>query len=294
MESPRIKRILLATDFLAGSRLALDYALAFAFHFRASIIMVHALELPYNARAAEAESHRPSMTRRSAQGRLDSMTESVRSIGFQVEAHLEEGIPAEVIPRSAREHDADLLVLGVYGVHRGLAHLLIGSNTEKILLSTNCPVMTIGAHVPAGVDPALHFNEILYFCDFTPDSFAAARYAAFLRKEFGAPIDTCHMIPKGVERDAHRYGELHDQLQIILGEDLHDSRTSVIAPVRLDRGEECEEIISRTKSQHAGLIVLGSQADASVGVHRHTSFAYQLLSQATCPVLSIPSSGRSL
>jgi len=291
MEPPRIKRILLATDFLAGSRLALDYALAFAFHFRAQIILVHALELSYNARAAEAETHCSSMTRRDAQGRLDAMTESVRNIGFQVEAHLEEGIPSRVIPRSARDHSADLLVLGVYGVHRGLAHLLIGSNTEKILLSTHCPVMTIGAHVPAGVDPGLHFNEILYFCDFTPHALAAAHYAAFLGREFGAPIDTCHVMPKNVKADSQLYSGLTRQLQEIVGENLHDSETSVIAPARLDRGEEFEEIISRARSQHAGLIVLGRQADASLGVHLHPTFAYQLLSQATCPVISVASSG---
>jgi nucleotide-binding universal stress UspA family protein len=288
MEPPRIKRILVATDFLAGSRLALDYALAFAFHFKAVIVMVHALELSYNARAAEAETHHSSMSRRHAQGRLDAMTDSVRNVGFEIEAYLEEGIPSDVIPSSARKHHADLLVLGVYGVHRGLAHLLIGSNTEKILLSTNSPVMTIGAHVPAGVDPALHFNEILYFCDFTARAFAAAQYAVFLGKEFGAPIDTCHVTPKDAGNSAQLYGRLDSQLRGILGENLHNSRASVIAPVRLDRGEEFEEIIARAKSQNAALIVLGREAEAQHVVHLHTTFAYQLLSQATCPVISVP------
>lgn len=288
MHPERIRRILVATDFLAGSRLALDYALAFAFHFKAAVVMLHALELSYNARAAEAETHQPSMSRRYAQGRLDAMKESARSIGFQVEAYLEEGIPSEVIPRSAREHQADLLVLGVYGVHRGLAHLLIGSNTEKMVVSAGCPVMTIGAHVPAGVDPALHFKEILYFCDFSPHAFAAAHYAAFLSNEFRAAIDTCHVIPKSLERDAQMYETLNSQLQAIVGENMQDGQTSVIAPVRIDRGEELQEVITRAKSQHAGLIVVGRPSDPHVGSHLHTTFAYQLLSQATCPVISVP------
>lgn len=290
MQPPRIRRVLLAADFLAGSRLALDYALAFAFHFRAVVVMVHALELSYSARAAETETHQPSMSRQCAQGRLDALAESVSSIGFPVETYVEEGIPSDVIPRCAREYRADLLVLGVYGVHRGLSHLLIGSNTEKILLATNCPVMTIGAHVPSGVDPALHFNEILYYCDFTPHAFAAAAYAAFLSNEFRAPIDTCHVIPKSLERDAQMYERLNDQLQAIVGEDMRDGQTSVVAPVRLDRGEELQKVITRAKSQHAGLIVVGRPSDSQIGIHLHTTFAYQLLSQATCPVISVPAS----
>jgi len=40
-----VKRILLATDFLQGSRLALDYAVAIAHHCKASIAMPHVVEI---------------------------------------------------------------------------------------------------------------------------------------------------------------------------------------------------------------------------------------------------------
>ena len=158
---PEVKRILFATDFLGSSHLALDYAVAFAQQFKATIIMVHALELLYPATEVEIETSRPSLTRKHAQERMEAIAHGVRRTGLEVETFVEDGIPHEVILRAVDHHSADLLVLGVHGIHRGVEHLLIGSNTERVLLSANCPTMTVGAHVFSGVDLSLHFKEIL-------------------------------------------------------------------------------------------------------------------------------------
>jgi nucleotide-binding universal stress UspA family protein len=61
---PKVDRILFATDFLASSLVALDYAMAFANHFKAELLTLHAVELPYPAREVETESSRPSVSRR--------------------------------------------------------------------------------------------------------------------------------------------------------------------------------------------------------------------------------------
>jgi nucleotide-binding universal stress UspA family protein len=285
---PTVSRILFATDFLGSSRLALDYALAFAFHFKATIVMVHALELPYPAREAETETHRASLTRRLAQERLDTVADSVRSIGFEVEAFVEDGTPSDVILKAVQRHSADLLVLGIHGVHRGLGHLLIGSNTEKILLSATCPTMTIGAHVLAGVDPGLHFKEVLCFSDFTPEATAAAPYAMFLGKEFGAPVDVCQLLPAVAESNAQLRQDLAEHYCEAIRDVFPDSDSRWDDPTfHLDRGQEVDELIERARSQHAGLIVLGVHTESQLGRHLHTSFAYRLLGQATCPVITI-------
>jgi hypothetical protein len=51
----QIRRILFATDLLASSSVVLDYAIAFAQHFKAIIVMVHAVELPYRERGGDRE-----------------------------------------------------------------------------------------------------------------------------------------------------------------------------------------------------------------------------------------------
>jgi nucleotide-binding universal stress UspA family protein len=101
MQRPQIKRILFAADFLAGSRLALDYAVAFAYHFKATIILVHALELSYPARKAEVETRLSSLTRKHAQERLHALANGVRNIGIEVETFLDEAyLPISFRPPS--------------------------------------------------------------------------------------------------------------------------------------------------------------------------------------------------
>ena len=64
MERIRIKKILFATDFLECSRLALDYAVALAHHFKATLLLLHAVELSPAAEEVEAMGTGPSVSRK--------------------------------------------------------------------------------------------------------------------------------------------------------------------------------------------------------------------------------------
>ncbi len=288
LQERTIKRIIFATDFFENSRLGLDYAVALAHHFHATIIMLHAVELPQGASEAETFTHRPSLSRTEASARLNSLAAGVRRAGVEVEAVVQDGIPSEVILAAVNTHRADLLVLGVYGVHRGLDHLVIGSNTEKILLSAECPTVTVGPHVMAGVDLTLHLKEILYFYDFTPEANAAAPVALMLGRSFGVPVDVCQLLPGSAENDSKLREELAEQYSASLRELSHSGESGpFLPPFQLDRSTAIEQIIERAKSQTAGLVVLGVKGQTHLGRHLHTSFAYQLLAKATCPVVTV-------
>ncbi len=284
----QIKRILFATDFLESSRLALDYAVAFAEHFHATIVMHHTVELSSAAMGAEAVTASPSLMRRVAQQRLEALAAGVRRLGITVEAHVEDGLPCDVILSAVERFSADLLVLGVHGVHRGIEHLVIGSNTEKILLSARCPTLTVGAHVLSGVATPMRLDEIIYFSDFTPEATAAAPYAVFLGKEFHAPIDVCQLLPLIAENNPRLQSELADEYCKRMKDVLGESESDWCLPAfQLEHGMEIDQILDRAQSQNAGLIVLGVRTESQLGRHLHTSFAYHLLARATCPVLSV-------
>jgi nucleotide-binding universal stress UspA family protein len=72
MNELKIKRILCATDFCENSRLALDYAVAFAHHFNATVVLLHALELSPPAEEAEVVTARSSRSRIAAEERLEA------------------------------------------------------------------------------------------------------------------------------------------------------------------------------------------------------------------------------
>jgi nucleotide-binding universal stress UspA family protein len=284
----KIQRILYATDFLENSRLALDYAVCFAQQFKATLVMLHAVLLPPEAREAEIDTARPSVTRKAHEQRLEKLAEGVRRLGIPVETHVVDGLVYETVVESVKTYRADMLVLGTHGIHSGLGHLLIGSNAEKILLAAECPTLTIGAHVLSGFDIEQHLKEIMYFSDFTPEATAAAPVALFLGREFSVPVDLCLLLPP--------VGADNPRLREQLAEEYCASMRAAVGGVdgewftpafQLERGMELDQLVERAQGQSAGLIVLGVHAESQLGRHLHTSFAYRVLAHATCPVLTV-------
>jgi nucleotide-binding universal stress UspA family protein len=179
-------------------------------------------------------------------------------------------------------------VLGVHGVHRGVDHLLIGSNTEKIMLCATCPVLTVGMHVLTGFDKT-QIREILLFSDFTAESASAASYALMLGHKFGLPLDVCQLFPAVAEGDQRLRYQLAEDFCRTMKDVLDDDNSRWCqSAFELENGVQLEQIIDRATSQHAGLIVIGAYTESLVSRHLHTSFAYQLLDRATCPVFTIP------
>jgi nucleotide-binding universal stress UspA family protein len=284
----KMERILFATDFLENSRLALDYAVCFAQHFNATIIMLHVFFLSQAAREAEIGISSPSASRKAAEERLNTLAEGVRRLGLEVEVHVVSGFASDVILASVRTYKADLLVLGTHGIHRGLNHLLIGSNTEKIVLSAACPTLTVGAHVLSGFSFEEHLKEILYFSDFTPESTAAAPYALFLGREFHVPVEIGQLLPVVAKNNPKLQSQLAEDYCESLRKVIGDAEAEWCLPAfQLERGMELDQMVERAETQSAGMIVLGVHSESYLGRHLHTSFAYQVLARATCPIFTI-------
>jgi nucleotide-binding universal stress UspA family protein len=288
MNQLRIKRILFATDFLECSRLALDYAVAFAHQFKATMVLLHAIELQSSAEEAEKVTSRPSLSRIAAQERLEAFAAGIRLSGLEVDTLVHDGTPCQVILNEVKGHAPDLLVLGVHGIHRGVGHLMIGSNTEKILLTVSCPTLSVGAHVLGGVDLSLGLTEILYCSDFTPEAATAASYAVLLGRRLRVPVDVCHLTSTPFDQDPKSAQKAAEDYCDALRRAMPEAADPWCTPsFHLTHGLELNQILERAERETAGLIVLGVRSESHLGRHLHTSLAYQLLTRAACPVLSI-------
>ncbi len=284
----KIRRILFATDFLESSRLALDYATAIAHYFKATLVMLNVIELSQAGMEAELETKSPCMTRLDAQRRLNALAAGARANEVLTEIHVQNGVPWERILASVASYQADMLVLGVHGIHRGLAHLLIGSNTERILMSAACPTLTVGAHALAGVELGFHPEEILYYSDLSPAAAAAAPYALWFGKVFDAPVEVCQLTPKKAEKHPELLKGIVERYCKSVGRLIPEGQPDWCeSAFRLQRSVAVDQVIERATTNLAGMIVLGLKTRSTFGRHVHTSFAYRLLANASCPVLTI-------
>ncbi len=147
-----VKNIVVPTDFSEAALQALTYALSLAKTFQAKVYLVHVYEpIVYYSDAPmgmpdliELEQNIRVVAERSIQQLVEKQIKTRESeFGvISVETILVQGKPFVEIIKTAKEKNADLIVLSTHG-RSALEHILLGSVTEKVVRKAHCPVLTI-------------------------------------------------------------------------------------------------------------------------------------------------------
>jgi nucleotide-binding universal stress UspA family protein len=139
-----IRKILVPTDFNQSSDAAIDLAVDLAQALRASIVLMHAVELPMysypGAPMIPIVDIQADLTK-SAQIGLDTTMKTLKERCPDTISVLRAGPAALSILDVAKEQKVDLIVMGTHG-RRGFAHALLGSVAEKIVRASPMPVLT--------------------------------------------------------------------------------------------------------------------------------------------------------
>lgn len=146
-----ISNILVPTDFSAGSEEALHYAYDLAVDLGATLHIVHVLENPF-APGAFMEMYSPppaeyfvDMERRS-EDKLRTLLTPEQKARVHAVLSTRLGVPgSEILDRLGEDPKIDLVVMATHG-RGGVARLVMGSVTDKIIRSAPCPVLTIREH----------------------------------------------------------------------------------------------------------------------------------------------------
>lgn len=147
-----MKKIIVPTDFSDSSRAAYGYGLMMAKQLGGAIELLHVWSLPTLASTGDvliAVPDQPYQTaaawvEREAGEALESFAASIPHEGIEVKTTLTSGRPEETIVASAKEGDADMIVMGTHG-RSGMSHLLLGSVAERVVRLAPCPVVTVKA-----------------------------------------------------------------------------------------------------------------------------------------------------
>jgi nucleotide-binding universal stress UspA family protein len=142
-----LHRILVPTDFSKFSKIAVNYAVALAEKFGAELYLLHvvqdlALFIPDAVAVVPPVAVPVDQFTVAARAALDRVVEENQLERFHAHREVREGTPFYEIIRFAKEANIDLIVMGTHG-HSGLAHVLLGSVTEKVVRKAPCPVLTI-------------------------------------------------------------------------------------------------------------------------------------------------------
>lgn len=134
------KTILLALDDSENSLPAAHRALALARQYGSRLWAVTVLQV--HAESSVLESYVDALAGK-AELVLEDFAAMAEGEDMQVETVVEQGLDvAAALVAQAREHDAELIVMGSHG-RTGLRRLLMGSVAENVLAQSPCPVLIV-------------------------------------------------------------------------------------------------------------------------------------------------------
>jgi nucleotide-binding universal stress UspA family protein len=301
----RIKRILCPIDFSDFSRHAFDRAVAVARCYDAAISVLHVLPVPSVVPAVPYGPEGPgpfgfqTIDRARVLAELPAFLAIEAGIGTPIDYHAVEApsVHKEILLQAQRLA-ADLVVVGTHG-RSGFDRLILGSVAEKVLRTSEVPVLTVPPHVtdvaPMWREP---FRRIVLATDFSVGSEAALRCAASLAQHAAARLTLVHVVEPIPVRRQPMVGTSFDVSGYVAQlekEAIETLRESVPAWVRLGcetddvvvKGKAYVEILRVAAERQADLIVLAVHGRNALDRMVFGSTTEHIVRRATCPVLTV-------
>jgi nucleotide-binding universal stress UspA family protein len=147
-----MKKILVPTDFSKPAQIATEVAADIARKSGASLILLHVVEEAtggsFNVEgqvADDSDFEDRLFTMRlieKSRKQLEKAVLDPKMADVKVDGELRVGNPFHGMNTIIAEHKVDLVVMGTAG-HSQLEQMIIGSNTEKVVRQSKCPVLTV-------------------------------------------------------------------------------------------------------------------------------------------------------
>jgi nucleotide-binding universal stress UspA family protein len=183
--------------------------------------------------------------------------------------------PYREIVNEAKDSNADLVIVGRRG-KRGLARLMLGDATVKVIGNAPCSVMV----VPKAAD--MWRTRILLATDGSRSGDAAAVAATRIAHCCGNPVTVVSAQVPG-HSDA-RQAEARQIVDRVVG---HMKAQGLEADGLVNRGDAHTVIVSAANERAADLVIMGSHGRTGLGRLLLGSNSERVIGQVTCPVMVV-------
>jgi nucleotide-binding universal stress UspA family protein len=288
--------IVFGTDFSERAMKAGRAAAELARRTGEVLHLVHVTEYGSAGRASSTEDS----LRRELLSRLEAQAAELRTGDTQVELHLLEGTPDEVLVEHAAVVHASLLIVSHHG--QRAPRWRIGNVAERAVQSARCPVLVVRSGDPLAAWARRERSlRVLLGLDFSPPSDAAVAWVRKLRTLGNCEVVAAHHYWGA---DAHvRYGlplspesevtpEVEEALRRDLTARLGDMPGTGAVWVHLDPGlsRPADSLVALARKEEADLIVVGTHQRTGASKWWYGSVSQRIVHESPVSVLCVPAS----
>lgn len=272
-----MKNILVPTDFSKTAEYALKVAAQIARTNGGEIIVLHMLELPQqNSDALVSGSSIPEIMffKNKAIERLDKLLEADYLKGIPVSKSIQFQKAFEGVLEVSRKNNVDFIVMGSNGTS-GLHEMFIGSNTEKVVRSSEVPVLVIKNEIPE-----FKAANMVFASDFSPEI-----KKSFVKiKEFATLFDShIHLVTINTPNSFKTTRTVENRMEAFISDfQLPKYSTHIYNDVNIEKG-----IMNFASSVNANIIAMCTHGRTGLSHFFNGSISEDLANHSYKPVLTL-------
>jgi len=277
-----MKKILVPTDFSKTASVALDVAADIAKKAGSELILLHVVEeAAGNSFNAEGQIADGDMMDKlftlklieKARKQLEKAVQDPRYSAIEVNGELRVGNAFHGMRTIIAENKVDLVVMGT-STHSKLEEMLIGTNTEKVVRTAKCPVLTVNKK-----PISTNFKNIVYASALAKDEEVFSRIVKRSQQLYNSTI---HLVRINTPGDFQRDGIAKDAMDRFAKKmGLKNYTISVYNDLNVEEG-----IIRYADSVDADMIAMATHGRTGFAHVIAGSVAEDVVSHAKRPVLT--------
>ena len=200
-----MKSIIVPVDFSNQSEKALKVAASLAKEHKAELLVLHMLELSPSIMGESGYISQEQVVHliKLGEKRFSDFLDKPYLKDVPVVPVIKHYKVFSEISEVAEKHKADLIVMGSHGAD-GLQEIFIGSNTERVVRTSDIPVLVIKGNEVDDFNP----KNFVFACDFEKESIPALKRAKQMTELLGSKLHLVYINTPGDEfmstNDAHK------------------------------------------------------------------------------------------
>lgn len=270
-----MKRLLVPTDFSEQAENALKIAVQIAKIHGSEIFVLHSMEIPLHLATSSDSGSLPGSLffMKLAEKRFGELREKDYLKDIVLNEAVGRNEIYEDIEEACKKNKIDLIIMGSTGAS-GFKEMFVGSNTEKVVRTSDTPVLVIKNN-----HPKFEVKDFVFASDFAKTGKGAFKKAKKFARKIGAKI---HLLlvttPATFQTSAEGYALMED---FVKGMDADQYSLNIYNDTNVEKG-----ILNFTTRVNAQLVGMGTHGKKGISHFFNGSISEDLVNHANMPIIT--------